>query len=143
MTFDYRKFLSENKLTEHSRTLNEDKYYEVHATGEGWSYTSLVKAKNETEAAEKIKKEPRLRKMARQNGTPIKDVDTWVSKTTFKAGIGEMVNEGKVQAWDVYLRGKNIDTVFYTDKSITADEIKRSLVDHDGYDPNIVVKKAK
>ena len=44
-------------------------------------------------------------------------------------------------AWDVYLDGRKIDTVF--DQETDAVEVKRSLVDHDGYDPNITVKKAK
>jgi hypothetical protein len=48
----------------------------------------------------------------------------------------------KSQAWDVFLNGKNIDTVFYSEGAkVDADEVKRSLVDHDGYDANIVVKK--
>jgi hypothetical protein len=47
-----------------------------------------------------------------------------------------------MQAFDVYLNGKNIDTVFYT-KGFTADEVRQSLINHDGYNLNIVVKKAK
>lgn len=43
-------------------------------------------------------------------------------------------------AWKVYLNGKHIDTVFYT-TSETAESVKRSLVNHDGYDYRIVVKK--
>jgi hypothetical protein len=46
------------------------------------------------------------------------------------------------QGWDVFLRGKKIDTVFYSGKNTAAD-IKRSLVDHDGYDPAITVRKSK
>lgn len=44
-----------------------------------------------------------------------------------------------MKAWNVYLDGKNIDTVFYND-DIDAEEVKRGLVDHDGYDPNITVE---
>mgnify|MGYP003137853219 CR=1 FL=1 len=44
------------------------------------------------------------------------------------------------KAYDVFLNGKEIDTVFYTDS--TVDDVKRSLVDRDGYNPGIVVKKA-
>ena len=44
--------------------------------------------------------------------------------------------------FDVYLRGKLIDTVFYS-ASARVDEVKRSLVDHDGYDPAIVVKQRR
>lgn len=53
-----------------------------------------------------------------------------------------------MKAWDVYLNGRLIDTVFYNDKcdggaKIVAADVKQSLVDHDGYSPNIVVRKAK
>ena len=43
------------------------------------------------------------------------------------------------QAFDVFLNNKNVDTVFYSDADEA--EVKKSLVDHDGYDPGIVVKK--
>ena len=54
------------------------------------------------------------------------------------------------KGWDVYLENKrfmngkaieykHVDTVFF-DASMDADEVKRSLVDHDGYDPNIMVR---
>ena len=59
-------------------------------------------------------------------------------------------------AWDVFLRDdravadrandwtnhywKWIDTVFDSEKD--ADEVKRSLINHDGYDPRIVVRRA-
>lgn len=46
----------------------------------------------------------------------------------------------KHEAFDVYLRGKWIDRVFAT--GYTVDEMKRSLVGHDGYDPDITVRKA-
>lgn len=47
-------------------------------------------------------------------------------------------------AFDVYLRGKKVDTIFYSARSIvTADEVRRSLISHDGYDPEIrVVRRA-
>lgn len=45
-------------------------------------------------------------------------------------------------AFDVYKNGKKIDTVFCSDKDTAAD-VKKSLVDHDGYDSDIVVKKAR
>jgi hypothetical protein len=44
-------------------------------------------------------------------------------------------------AWNVSLHGKNIDKVFSSDTS--ADAVKRSLVNHDGYDPGIVVTKER
>ena len=46
------------------------------------------------------------------------------------------------QAWNVYLNGKLIDTVFWV-PSANADEVKRSLIGHDGYDSGIVVKKER
>ena len=46
------------------------------------------------------------------------------------------------QAFDVFLDGKHIDTVFYgADVTVDVDEVKRSLVNHDGYDSDIEVKK--
>ena len=45
-------------------------------------------------------------------------------------------------AWNVYLRGKRIDTVYY-DPDFTAAEVRRGLIDHDGYDPAITVRKAR
>jgi len=45
-------------------------------------------------------------------------------------------------AFKVYLGGKRIDTVFF-DSSMTAEQVKRSLVSHDGYSPRIRVTKVK
>jgi hypothetical protein len=45
-------------------------------------------------------------------------------------------------AWDVILNGKVVDTVWYT-KDCDADYVRRSLVDHDGYNPNITVRRSK
>ena len=52
-----------------------------------------------------------------------------------------MLVEGST-AYDVYLNGKLIDTVFQSDPS-NPEDVKRSLVNHDGYDSEIVVKKAR
>lgn len=49
---------------------------------------------------------------------------------------------GAHQAWNVYLNGKLIDTVFWV-PSADADEVKRSLINHDGYDSGIVVRKQR
>ncbi len=46
----------------------------------------------------------------------------------------------KAKGWNVYLRGKLIDTVFF-DEDVTAEEVKRSLVNHDGYDAGIEVRQ--
>ena len=48
----------------------------------------------------------------------------------------------KTIAWDVFLCGRLIDTVFYTN-DMTADSIYHSLVKHDGYDYHIEVRRAK
>jgi hypothetical protein len=48
----------------------------------------------------------------------------------------------RFHAFDVYRGNKVIDTIFYNfSDNITAEEVRDSLVDHDGYDPRIVVKK--
>ena len=46
-----------------------------------------------------------------------------------------------MKAYDVYLRGKLIDTVFAT--GYTVEEMRRSLINHDGYDPAIVVRECR
>jgi hypothetical protein len=49
--------------------------------------------------------------------------------------------QSRHQAFDVFLNGRNIDTVFYSrDAKMTNDEVKRSLVNHDGYNPAIIVR---
>ena len=44
----------------------------------------------------------------------------------------------KARAFNVYLHGKLIDTVWFT--GYTVQEARDSLINHDGYDPSIVVK---
>ena len=46
------------------------------------------------------------------------------------------------RAFTVYLRGKHIDTVFYTG-NVDRQEVKDSLVNHDNYNPNIIVRKQR
>lgn len=41
--------------------------------------------------------------------------------------------------YKVYLNKKLIDIIFYSGQN-TPEEVKRDLVEHDGYDPNIIVK---
>lgn len=41
--------------------------------------------------------------------------------------------------WDVFLNGKKINTVFYNN-GISAEDVKKSLVEHDGFNTNIKVK---
>lgn len=43
-------------------------------------------------------------------------------------------------AWDVYLNGEQIDTVFYN-ANCNEEYVQKSLIDHDGYDFRIVVEK--
>lgn len=44
-------------------------------------------------------------------------------------------------AWNVYLKGKLVDVVFFTG-DCNADYVYRSLVNHDGYNPRIYVEEA-
>jgi hypothetical protein len=46
------------------------------------------------------------------------------------------------QAWDVILKGNVIDTVFY-DPDCEKDYVLRGLIEHDGYDPEIKIRKGK
>lgn len=46
-------------------------------------------------------------------------------------------------AFNVYKGRKLIDTVFYSGNTETADDVKRSLINHDGYDADIRVTKAR
>lgn len=45
-------------------------------------------------------------------------------------------------AWDVYLNGRLIDTVFY-DSNCDKEYVRTSLINHDGYDSNIIVRKSR
>lgn len=44
-----------------------------------------------------------------------------------------------MRAWNVYLNGKLIDTVFFME-DCDKQYVKDSLINHDGYDSRIVVK---
>lgn len=54
----------------------------------------------------------------------------------------------KQQAWNVYLpngvggRKRLVDTVWF-DADMDAEAVRRSLIDHDGYDPRITVSKPR
>lgn len=48
----------------------------------------------------------------------------------------------KTQAFKVFLGRKQIDTVFYSNKD-TREDVRQSLINHDGYDPNIRVVKER
>ena len=46
------------------------------------------------------------------------------------------------RAFNVYRNGKNIDTIFYSDiDHITLEDVKKSLIDHDGYPHDIIVRE--
>lgn len=45
-------------------------------------------------------------------------------------------------SWDVILNGKVIDTVWFT-KDCDADYVRSSLINHDGYDCRIAVRRGK
>lgn len=54
----------------------------------------------------------------------------------------DMNKNGATRPWDVILNGKVIDTVWYTPgPGVDADYVRRSLINHDNYDPNITVRK--
>jgi hypothetical protein len=48
----------------------------------------------------------------------------------------------KTTKWNVSLNRKRIDSVFYN-ADIKKEDVKRSLVEHDGYNPNIKLNKDK
>lgn len=48
---------------------------------------------------------------------------------------------GSMNAFNVYRRGRLIDTVF--DASNSADDVRESLINHDGYPADIEVRKAR
>jgi hypothetical protein len=49
-----------------------------------------------------------------------------------------------IQEYDVYRNGKKIDTIFYNFPcNESSDDVKKSLIDHDGYPCDIRVVKRK
>ena len=44
-----------------------------------------------------------------------------------------------MKGWDVYRRGRWVDTVFF-DADCTEDYVRRSLIDHDGYPSDIQIR---
>lgn len=49
-----------------------------------------------------------------------------------------------MQAFNVYLKNKQIDKIFYGDNTkVDKEEVKKSLVNHDGYDSGIRVTKER
>lgn len=50
-----------------------------------------------------------------------------------------MTKHTPINAYDVYLNGELIDTVF--DQDPDPEEVRKALIDHDGYNIDIVVKE--
>lgn len=48
----------------------------------------------------------------------------------------------KMQGWDVIVGGRVVNTAFY-DSDMDAETVRRSLIDHDGYDEGITIRQAK
>jgi hypothetical protein len=46
-----------------------------------------------------------------------------------------------MQAWDVIRNNRVIDTVFYQ-RGMTLHQVRNSLIEHDGHDVDIIVRKA-
>jgi len=44
-----------------------------------------------------------------------------------------------MQGWDIIVNGRVVNTAFY-DPDMDAETVRRSLIDHDGYDERITVK---
>ena len=52
------------------------------------------------------------------------------------------VRSNPMAAWDVYLNGKRIDRVFF-EEHMNNGQVRRSLIEHDGYDPGITVRRGR
>ena len=53
-----------------------------------------------------------------------------------------MEHEIEYNYWDIYLDGQLIDSVCF-DYDIDEETVKSSLINHDGYDPNIIIRLAQ
>jgi hypothetical protein len=53
-----------------------------------------------------------------------------------------MEHEIEYNFWDIYLDGQLIDSVSF-EYDIDEETVKSSLINHDGYDPNIIVRLAQ
>jgi hypothetical protein len=68
--------------------------------------------------------------------------NVWFISDHGNAHLTDILSEAKMTWWKVMLNGKEIDKIQYT-ADMDADEVKRSLVNHDGYDSGIkVIKEA-
>lgn len=48
--------------------------------------------------------------------------------------------DNKMREWNVFLNDKYINTVFF-EKGCSHSYVKKSLIEHDGYNPNIKVTR--
>ena len=48
----------------------------------------------------------------------------------------------RFNAWNIYHRGRLIETVFYTEEC-SAEYVKDSMIDHDGFPPGIEVRRVR
>ena len=53
-----------------------------------------------------------------------------------------MEHEIEYNYWDIYLDGQLIDSVS-VEYDIDEETVKSSLINHDGYDPNIIIRLAQ
>jgi hypothetical protein len=51
-----------------------------------------------------------------------------------------MAAKTKMTAWNVYRGTKLVDTIYY-DSKMAQEEVKTSIMDHDGYPPDIRIEK--
>jgi hypothetical protein len=50
------------------------------------------------------------------------------------------MDTNRYQGWNIYLNGKLMDRVWF-DSDMGYDEVKRALIDHDGLNPSIQIRK--
>jgi hypothetical protein len=81
------------------------------------------------------------RKKRTTNPDIIAEIDAAIAAAKKYRKDSAAKNAGASIAYDVFQGGKLIDTVF--DSETDPHEVKRGLVNHDGYDPDIIVRKAR
>jgi hypothetical protein len=109
--------------------------------------SSLKSGATTKEDVSRITSEPDLiqalenRKKRTTNPDIIAELDAAIAAAKKYRKDAAAKNAGASIAYDVFLGGKRIDTVF--DSETDPHEVKRSLVNHDGYDSGITVRKAR
>lgn len=89
-----------------------------------------------------VKRQIHVDKYHRHDGTPVTEHERKIEKAPERETYlnPNIANTKTNQWWDVSLNGKNIDQVNFSPE-MTAEEVKRSLINHDGYDSSISVRK--